>query len=76
AGGSGNGSKPFRGAPDPEVLKRLRNACQAYDMDGVDSAITLLESFSYDQDRDLTPWLRERINQMDFDQILERLSSV
>ncbi|MDR1086225.1 MAG: response regulator [Deltaproteobacteria bacterium] len=73
---SGNGQKPVRNVPDPDVLVRLRNACQSYDMDGVDGAISELESFSYAQETELTPWLRERIEHMEFDQILERLSSV
>jgi hypothetical protein len=73
---SGNGQKPVKDSPDPEILKRLCQACQTYDMDGVDGAISELEMYNYDHDSDLTPWLREKINQMEFDSILERLSSL
>ncbi|MDR1309645.1 MAG: response regulator [Deltaproteobacteria bacterium] len=68
--------RPVKDEPDPELLMRLKDACASYDMDGVDRAISELESFMYSKEPDLTPWIRDRIDQMDFQQILERLSMV
>jgi CheY-like chemotaxis protein len=66
-------TKPAKNAPDEETLGKLRDACAAYEMDGVDEAMAELESFEYTQGRDLVEWLRERVDAMDFRQIQERL---
>ncbi|MDR1608151.1 MAG: response regulator [Deltaproteobacteria bacterium] len=71
---SGGDSKPLRGAPDPTVLERLRQACQKYDMDGVDSAIQELESYSYQEGEELTKWLKAKVIAFDFQEIYNRLS--
>ncbi|MDR0620527.1 MAG: response regulator [Deltaproteobacteria bacterium] len=69
-------SRPVRDLPDPKLLLKLREACASYDMDGIDEAIESLESFHYSKDPDLTPWLRDRVDHMDFQQILDRLTMV
>jgi CheY-like chemotaxis protein len=66
--------KPKRAGPDAGSLARLREACAKYDMDGVDKAMAELESFTYDSQPELTAWLRERVDMMEFRQILDRLS--
>ncbi|MDR2744628.1 MAG: response regulator [Desulfovibrio sp.] len=68
------GRKPKKAEPDAGALDRLREACLKYDMDGVDKAMTELESFTYDQQPELVAWLRERVDLMEFPQILDRLS--
>ncbi|MDR2051032.1 MAG: response regulator [Deltaproteobacteria bacterium] len=67
--------KPEKEAPDPGVLERLREACSLYDMDGVDRVMAELESFTYAREPELPLWLRERVDRMDFQQIMERLSA-
>jgi signal transduction histidine kinase/CheY-like chemotaxis protein len=67
--------KPKKDEPDAGVLDRLREACAKYDMDGVDTAMAELESFTYESRPELTAWLRERVDMMDFRQILEKLSA-
>jgi HPt (histidine-containing phosphotransfer) domain-containing protein len=66
--------KPKRAEPDAGALDRLREACAKYDMDGVDKAMAELEGFTYDNRPELIPWLRERVDMMEFRQILNRLS--
>jgi hypothetical protein len=44
-------------------------------MDGVDKAMVELESYVYERHPELVVWLRERVDMMDFQQILDRLSS-
>ncbi|MDR1921737.1 MAG: response regulator [Candidatus Adiutrix sp.] len=66
--------KPGRAAPDADVLDRLREACANYDMDGVDRAMVELERYAYEDRADLAAWLRERVDVMDFKEILARLS--
>ena len=65
--------KPTRIEPDPALLDRLRTACENYDMDGVDAAMTELEGYAYEDRQELVAWLRERVDRMDFQQILDRL---
>ena len=65
-------NKPQKAAPDPQILNRLREACRAYDMDGVDSAISELDDYRYQGDPRLTDWLKDRAEIMDFQGILER----
>ncbi|MDR1921353.1 MAG: response regulator [Candidatus Adiutrix sp.] len=70
----GENRKPGKDAPDADVLDRLREACANYDMDGVDKAMVELESYTYERQPELAAWLRERVDVMDFKEILERLS--
>jgi len=68
--------KPRRISPDQEVLKKLKECCEAYDMSGIDKAIEELEGSSYDTGADLVAWLREKIDIMEVDEIIERLSKL
>jgi DNA-binding NarL/FixJ family response regulator len=65
--------KARRDAPDAAALDRLREACARYDMDEVDAAMAELESYSYERRRELIVWLRDRVDRMDFQQILDAL---
>ncbi|MDR2454966.1 MAG: response regulator, partial [Deltaproteobacteria bacterium] len=65
-------SKPEKPEPDPAILDKLREACRTYDMDGVDSAISELDSYRYKGDPKLTDWLKDRAEVMDFKGILDR----
>ena len=68
--------KEMKEKPDKETLMKLRQACENYDMDGVDEALEELEAFSYESDSELVSWLRENTEQMNFDEIIERLSDL
>jgi CheY-like chemotaxis protein len=67
-------SKPKKNKPDNDVLGRLLTACNAYDMDGIDSAMEEIELCEYEADDGLAIWLRENVDKMNFSQIKERLS--
>jgi Hpt domain. len=54
-------AKPRLKAPDREVLARLRQNCENYDMAGIDKAMSELESTDYEEGADLVKWLKERI---------------
>jgi len=66
-------SKPIKEKPDPEILKKLKEACINYDMNAADEAITELESYEYETDNDLIIWLRQNTEQTNFDEIVDRL---
>jgi len=65
--------KPKRDMPDKEVLARMLEACGNFDMDVVYAAIKELESYAYETDGDLVPWLYENIQQFNIDEVIERL---
>jgi CheY-like chemotaxis protein/HPt (histidine-containing phosphotransfer) domain-containing protein len=67
--------KRKRDRPDKGVLDRLLAACEAYDMDQVDTAMAELENYEYESDDGFTIWLRENVDRMNFTQIKERLSA-
>jgi len=68
--------KPIKDKPDSALLLKLLAACETYDMDGVDTAMDEIASYSYENetDNDLAKWLHENIEQMNFSEIVERLS--
>ncbi len=61
--------KPAAAVPDPVLLKELREACEAFDMDRVDKAMARLESFRYESGGQLVAWLREQVSNMAFEEI-------
>ncbi|MCL2576423.1 MAG: transporter substrate-binding domain-containing protein [Defluviitaleaceae bacterium] len=66
--------KPKKEKLDNETLDRLRQACIDYEMSGVDAALGELEAFDYKTDGELIVWLRENAEQMNFDEIVKRIS--
>jgi len=68
--------KPKKDKPDPEVLKKLKTACDNYDMDDVDDAMDEITSYMYESDDGLVAWLQENIELMNFSEVVERLTGV
>jgi HPt (histidine-containing phosphotransfer) domain-containing protein len=60
--------------PPEETLEELLQACQAFDIDGVDRAMRELESCEYESGADLVAWLREKTDGMGFREIAGRLA--
>jgi CheY-like chemotaxis protein len=60
--------------PDSELLSKLISACEVYDMDGISSVMTEIEKHQYSSDDGLVNWLREKVKQMSFSEIIEKLS--
>jgi len=66
--------KPRLKTPDREVLARLRQSCEHYDMSGIDKAMSELESANYEENADLVAWLKEKINISEIDEVTARLA--
>lgn len=66
---AGEEKKPMAVTPDPSLLRELRDACKAFDMDGADSAMERLEAFRYESGGELIAWLREQVKNMEFEEI-------
>ncbi len=59
----------LKNAPDAVLLEELRAACESFDMDRVDAAMSELEVFHYENGEELVIWLRKQINNMAFEEI-------
>ncbi|MDR0881146.1 MAG: response regulator [Candidatus Adiutrix sp.] len=66
--------RPQKSEPDAEALAALLAACQSFDIDEVDKAMTRLESYEYESRGELVEWLRAQVGVMGFKQIITRLS--
>jgi len=69
-------AKPRKKAPDKELLARLLESCESYDMDGIEETMKELESFDYDEEADLVKWIREMIDISKMGDVAKRLKEV
>ena len=69
-------SKPKKDKPEKELLSKLLVACENYDIDEIDAAIEEIESCEYESDDGLAIWLRDNVVQMNYTQIIEKLSAL
>ena len=67
-------TKPVKDTIDRELLLKLLGFCEKYDMDGVDSIMAEIEQYQYEADNDLSAWLRENVDVVDFEGIAGKLS--
>jgi CheY-like chemotaxis protein/HPt (histidine-containing phosphotransfer) domain-containing protein len=49
-------------APDRELLVKLRENCENYDIDSIEEVMSELEKNDYEEDAELITWLREKID--------------
>jgi HPt (histidine-containing phosphotransfer) domain-containing protein len=68
-----NSGKPCLTAPDRNLLKKLRQSCEEYDIMGIDVALDELERYEYETGADLVSWLRQQTIMMELDEIIARL---
>jgi HPt (histidine-containing phosphotransfer) domain-containing protein len=68
--------KALMPAPDRDLLVKILNAAENYNMGDLEKFITRLEQYRYEQDNDLVPWLREQSNRSEFLVIQERLAKM
>jgi PAS domain S-box-containing protein len=68
--------KPRKKAPDRELLAKLREGCESYDIDSIEEVMKELESSDYDEDADLIKWIREKIDISKMGEVAQRLASV
>lgn len=66
-------TKPFKDAPDPALLKRLKAASEGYNMTEMDAIMEDLESFTYGEDNEKILRIRDYIDNSDFSALNEML---
>ena len=56
-------------APDSSLLRELREACSEYDAGRVDKVMSQLGAFEYEKGGELIAWLREQVENMNYEVI-------
>jgi signal transduction histidine kinase/CheY-like chemotaxis protein/HPt (histidine-containing phosphotransfer) domain-containing protein len=68
--------KPLRPAPDRALLAKVLEAVENYEMGDLDEALNELEQYNYETEADLVSWLRDQIDQSEFESVKLRLMSL
>jgi len=68
--------KPIKTKPDEAVLIKILEACMAFDMETVETAVKELESYEYENNGELVNWLWENVQQFNIDEIIGKLSEM
>jgi CheY-like chemotaxis protein len=67
------GAKPVLLKPDMALLQELAEACKHYKANTMEEILDKLESFQYESGGDLVQWLRNQMDNLEYDAIGERL---
>jgi len=67
------GAKPMREKPDPALLERLTEAAKHYNVKVMDEILEKLEANDYEQEGELVKWLREQVDNLEYEAIYKRL---
>jgi signal transduction histidine kinase/CheY-like chemotaxis protein len=65
--------KKLISAPDEALLSAVFEACENYDVNAMEHAVSKLEQYAYEDKAELVTWLRNRLEALEYDQIRERL---
>jgi PAS domain S-box-containing protein len=65
--------KDSAAAPSKDLLIKILEACGSFDVDLMESAMEELESHEYETGAELVTWLREQLDNLEYDAIAERL---
>jgi signal transduction histidine kinase/CheY-like chemotaxis protein len=66
-------TKPVSEKPDPEILQKLADACKHYKANVMEDILEKLEYYRYESGADLIAWLREQMDNLEYDAIGKRL---
>jgi PAS domain S-box-containing protein len=69
------GKKGRAGAPDRVLLVKILEACKRYHLEPMEEAVTALEKYEYDSGGELVSWLRENLDNLEYDAIRDRLDN-
>jgi signal transduction histidine kinase/CheY-like chemotaxis protein len=67
-------AKPSAKSPDPELLKQLLEACKQFKSSLMEEILEKIDKFQYESGGDLTQWLREQMDNLEYDAMEQRLT--
>jgi signal transduction histidine kinase/CheY-like chemotaxis protein len=62
--------------PDPALLETLTEAAKHYNVKVMDEILEKLESYEYEQEGDLVKWLREQVDNLEYEAIYRKLEGL
>jgi HPt (histidine-containing phosphotransfer) domain-containing protein len=68
-------AKPLSPKPDAALLRNIAEACKHYKVNDMEEMLGKLEAYQYESGGDLVLWLREQVDNLEYDVIQERLAS-
>jgi len=68
-------AKPLSPKPDAALLRNIAEACKHYKVNDMEEMLGKLESYQYESGGDLVLWLREQVDNLEYDAIQERLAA-
>jgi signal transduction histidine kinase/CheY-like chemotaxis protein len=71
--GRSDAARECRHAPDAALLRNIMEAAARYSASEMEEALAELERYEYDADGDLVAWLRESLENIEYDAIAARL---
>jgi CheY-like chemotaxis protein len=66
-------AKERRASPDSVILARIRDAAKRYKTSLIENYMTEIERYEYDSGADLVGWLRQRVDELEYEAIVKRL---
>jgi signal transduction histidine kinase/CheY-like chemotaxis protein len=66
-------AKPSCQKPDPALLEKLTEAARRYNVRVMDEILEKLESYEYEQEGELVKWLREQVDNLEYEAIYKKL---
>ncbi|MDR1377282.1 MAG: response regulator [Synergistaceae bacterium] len=68
-----NTKKPFISSPNKTLLENMLKASKQYDLTVMEAVLSQLEQYEYETNADLIPWLREQLDNLEYDAIRSKL---
>jgi signal transduction histidine kinase/CheY-like chemotaxis protein len=75
AAGKPKSAKPSAPKPDTALLRDIAEACKHYKVNDMEEMLGKLEAYEYESGGDLVSWLREQVDNLEYDVIQERLTA-
>ena len=72
---AGKGAKKKAAAPDPALLAKLLDATKRYKSTLMEEILADIELYDYESGGELIPWLREQVDNLEYDAICDRLET-
>jgi len=66
---------PMRTAPDKTLLAQFLDACKQFRSTTMEEILKQLEAFEYESGGELVKWLRDQVDNLEYDEIQERLTN-
>jgi CheY-like chemotaxis protein/HPt (histidine-containing phosphotransfer) domain-containing protein len=66
-------NKPVKPCPDDVLLEKMLSASKRFKASDMEAIMAELENYEYQRDADLIPWLREQLDNLEYEAVQKRL---